>query len=207
MLLESKSPQQSKMMPSDEDLMLSYLNGENEAFEILYRRYERPIFSFVYRIVMNAAEAEDLCQETFFRIVRGKKKYQASGKFKTWLFRIAHNLCRDRIRRMKFRTHLSLDAHIFSQDCDKIAIKNSISDPLPDQVKSVEGDEMKKLVQQAFATLPEEQRTVVILKEYHTLKFSEIAEIMDCPIGTVKSHNHRAHEKLKKILAPYIEKI
>jgi RNA polymerase sigma-70 factor (ECF subfamily) len=207
MILESKSLQQSKMLPSDEKLMLSYRNGKKEAFEILYRRYEMPIFSFIYRIVMSTAKAEDLCQETFFRVVKAKKKYQASGKFKTWLFRIAHNLCRDRLRRMKFRKHLSLDDHVFSQDCDKIEIKNSISDPSPDQIKRVETDEMKNLVQRAFTTLPEEQRMVVILKEYHTLKFSEIAEIMDCPIGTVKSHNHRAHEKLKKILAPYIDKM
>jgi len=89
------------MRSSDEDLMLRYSNGEEHAFEMLYYKYEKPVFSFVYRIVMNAVDAEDLCQETFFRVAREKKKYKTIGTFKTWLFRIALNLCRDRLRRQK----------------------------------------------------------------------------------------------------------
>lgn len=195
------------MWRSDEELMSSYREGEDEAFELLYHRYEKPIFSFIYRIVMNAADAEDLCQEAFFRVVRGKKKYQATADFKTWLFRIALNLCRDRLRRMKHRLHLSLNAPVMSQDGKDVELQEVISNPSPDPIKCVEAGEMKTFVQQAFASLSGEQRVAVILKEYHDLKFSEIADIMDCPIGTVKSHNHRAHEKLKKILAKYVDKI
>lgn len=193
------------MCRSDEDLMLSCRDGDEGAFEALYRRYEKPIFSFIYRIVMSAADAEDLCQETFFKVVRAKKKYRVSGKFKTWLFRIALNLCHDRLRRMKLRSHLSLDAPMFSQDCQDIQLQKSISDPSSDPVKYVETDEMKTLVQQAFTMLPEKQRTVVVLKEYHALKFSEIADIMNCPVGTVKSLNHRGHQKLMKTLSKYID--
>lgn len=195
------------MLRSDEELMSNYREGEEEAFEILYRRYERPVFSFIYRIVMSAADAEDLCQETFFRVVRGKKKYQVTAKFKTWLFRIALNLCRDRLRRMKYRSHLSLNAPVLAQDGEDVELQEVISNSSPDPIKCVETGEMKTLVQQAFASLPEEQCLVVILKEYNELKFREIADIMDCPIGTVKSHNHRAHEKLKKILAKYIDNV
>jgi len=193
------------MWRSDEELMLSCRDGDEGAFEILYRRYEKPIFSLIYRMVMSATDAEDLCQETFFKVIRAKKKYQASGKFKTWLFRIALNLCHDRLRRMKFRSHLSLSAPMFSQDCQDSQRQKSICAPSSDPTKSVETDEMKILVQQAFTTLPQDQRTVVILKEYHALKFSEIAEIMNCPIGTVKSLNHRGHQKLIKTLSKYID--
>ena len=193
------------MCRSDEDLMLSCRDGDEGAFEVLYRRYEKPIFSFIYRLVMSAADAEDLCQETFLKVVRAKKKYRVSGKFKTWLFRIAINLCHDRLRRMKFRSHLSLDAPMFSQDCEDIQIQKSIFDPSSDPVKYVETDEMKTLVQQAFTALPEKERTVVILKEYHALKFSEIADILNCPVGTVKSLNHRGHQKLIKTLSKYID--
>lgn len=97
---------------SDEELMLSYRGGDEAAFEMLYRRHEKPLLNFFYRVVMNAVEAENLCQETFFRIVRARKKYEATAKFKTWLFQIALNLCRDRLRRMKHRSHISLNTKI-----------------------------------------------------------------------------------------------
>jgi len=106
---------------------------------------------------------------------------------------------------MKFRSHLSLDAPMSSQDLEENELHKSISDPSSDPMKYATTDEMKTLVQQAFTTLPEQERTVVILKEYHALKFSEIANIMNCPIGTVKSLNHRGREKLIKILSKYME--
>lgn len=196
--------QKMKMGRSDEELMVSCRDGDEGAFEILYRRYEKPIFSFIYRLVMSAADAEDLCQETFLRVVRAKKKYKASGRFKTWLFQIALNLCHDRLRRMKFRSHLSLDAPLPSPDCRDGGLQKSVADPSSGPMKRAETDEMKTLVQQAFATLPQEQRTVVVLKEYHALKFSEIAEIMNCPIGTVKSLSHRGRQKLMASLSKYM---
>jgi RNA polymerase sigma-70 factor (ECF subfamily) len=192
------------MWRSDEELMLSCREGDDGAFEMLYRRYERPVFSFIYRMVTSAADAEDLCQETFLKVVQAKRRYQANGKFKTWLFRIALNLCRDRMRRMKFRSNLSLDVPVFSEGCEEVEIGPALSDPSSDPAKHAEADEMRGLVQQAFTKLTEDQRTVVILREYHALKFPEIAEIMSCPIGTVKSLNYRGHQKLLKILSRHM---
>jgi len=185
--------------------MLSCRDGDEGAFETLYRRYEKPIFSFIYRMVLSAADAEDLCQETFFKVVRAKKKYRTTAKFKTWLFRIALNLCRDRVRRMKFRSHLSLNSPVFSQGSEEIQLRQSICDPSSDPTQRAQTAEMKTLVRQAFTKLPEQQRTVVILRQYHALKFSEIAEIMNCPLGTAKSLNHRGREKLMKALSKYVE--
>jgi RNA polymerase sigma-70 factor (ECF subfamily) len=193
------------MLRSDEELMLSCRDGDEGAFEILYRRYEKPIFSFIYRMVSSAADAEDLCQETFFKVIRAKKKYRKTAKFKTWLFNIALNLCRDRIRRMKFRSHLSLNSPAFSQDSEEIQKQQSISNPSSDPTRHAQNDEIKALVQQAFIKLPQHQRTVVILRQYHDLKFSEIAEIMNCPLGTAKSLNHRGRENLMKALSKYVE--
>jgi RNA polymerase sigma-70 factor (ECF subfamily) len=189
---------------SDEELMLSYRGGDEAAFEMLYRRHEKPLLNFFYRIVMNAVEAENLCQETFFRIVRAKKKYEATAKFKTWLFQIALNLCRDRLRRMKHRSHISLNAQASSQNDGDIELQELISDPSSDLEKQMETEELGALVQGAITSLPEDEHFVVVLKEYQGTKFSEIANIMNCPIGTVKSLNHRAHKKLRKILAKYI---
>jgi RNA polymerase sigma-70 factor (ECF subfamily) len=186
--------------------MSSCRDGDESAFETLYRRYEKPIFSFIYRMVLNAADAEDLCQETFLKVIRAKKKYRKTAKFKTWLFNIALNLCRDRIRRMKFRSHLSLNSPMFSQDSEEIQIRQSICDPSSDPTRQAQNDEMNTLVRQAFTKLPQQQRIVVILRQYHDLKFSEIAEIMNCPLGTAKSLNHRGREKLMKALSKYVEK-
>ena len=192
------------MLRSDEELMLNYRDGDEDAFEMLYRRYERPLLNFIYRMVMDTADAENLCQEAFFRVVRGRKKYQATARFRTWLFRIALNLCRDRLRRMKHRSHLSLNALALSQDDESVELQELIPDPAPDPMKYVESDELEAIVKQAVASLPEDQRLAVILKEYQGLKFSEIADIMNRPIGTVKSLNHRAHGRLKKMLAKYV---
>lgn len=189
---------------SDEELMLSYRGGDEAAFEMLYRRHEKPLLNFFYRVVMNAVEAENLCQETFFRIVRAKKKYEATAKFKTWLFQIALNLCRDRLRRMKHRSHISLNTQASSQYDGDIELHELISDPSSDLEKHMETEELGALVQGAITSLPEDEHLVVVLKEYQGTKFSEIANIMNCPIGTVKSLNHRAHKKLRKILAKYI---
>lgn len=189
---------------SDEELMLSYRGGDEAAFEMLYRRHEKHLLNFFYRVVMNAVEAENLCQETFFRIVRAKKKYEATAKFKTWLFQIALNLCRDRLRRMKHRSHISLNTQASSQNDADIELHELISDPSSDLEKHMEKEELGALVQGAITSLPEDEHLVVVLKEYQGTKFSEIANIMNCPIGTIKSLNHRAHKKLRKILAKYI---
>ena len=193
------------MLRSDEELMLSCSDGDEGAFEILYRRYEKPIFSFIYRMVLSAADAEDLCQETFLKVVRATKKYRKTAKFKTWLFQIALNLCRDRIRRMKFRSHLSLDSPAFPQDCEGIRKQQSIRDSSYDPAKNTQTDELNILVRKAIIKLPEKQRTVIILRQYHDLKFLEIAEIMNCSLGAAKSLNHRGHEKLMKALSKYVE--
>jgi RNA polymerase sigma-70 factor (ECF subfamily) len=195
----------SKMHFPDEDLITRYRNGDEDAFEMLFRRYEKPVFSFIYRILMSAVDAEDLCQETFLRLIKEKMKYQESGNFKTWIFRIALNLCRDRLRRKKFRSHRSIDTPSRSQNGKIIEFENTLSNPDPDQIYCMEKDEMKVLIQKAFAKLPIKHRTVVILKDYQSLKFSEIAEIMNSPVGTIKSLNHRGRQKLKKILANYID--
>ncbi len=184
--------------------MLRYQNGDIDAFEILYRRYEKPLLDFIYRMVMNPPEAENLYQETFYRVIRSKKKYKVTAQFKTWLFQIAINLCRDRLRRMKHRSHLSLNAPVASQNSGCVEHQDLVPDPSPDIVEQVESEEMESLVKAAISSLSEKEHLVFIMKEYQGMKFSEIAEILDCPMGTLLSLNHRANERLKKILSKYI---
>jgi RNA polymerase sigma-70 factor (ECF subfamily) len=189
---------------SDEELMLNYREGDEVAFEMLYRKYEKPVLDFIYRMVMSADEAENLCQETFFRVVRARKNYQVTATFRTWLFQIALNLCRDRRRKMRHRSHLSFNAPAPAQNDSDAELQDLLADPSSDLIKHIETAELGALVQRAVAALPEDEHLVVVLKEYQGLKFSEIAEIMDCPVGTLKSLNHRVHEKLRKTLAKYL---
>ena len=178
---------------TDEELMLRYRDGDAAAFETLYRRYEKPLFDFIYRLVPNSADTESLFQETFFRLVRAKGKYRATAQFKTWLFQIAVNLCRDRMRRMKHRSHLSLNSPVFSRSDGRTDVQDLFSDPSADVDRSVEAGELEAAVKGAVGALPEDEHLVVVLKEYQGLKYSEIAEITNRPVGTLKSVNHRAH--------------
>ncbi len=184
--------------------MLMYQNGDKDAFEMLYRRYEKPLLDFIYRMVMNPSEAENLYQETFYRVIRSKKKYKVSAQFKTWLFQIAINLCRDRLRRLKHRTHLSLNSPVASHDDKSVELQQLISDPSSDVAKQVESEELVSLIKEAIASLPEKENLVFIMKEYQGMKFSEIADILNCPQGTLMSLNYRAIERLKKTLSKYV---
>jgi RNA polymerase sigma-70 factor (ECF subfamily) len=200
----AKQKQNGPFRGSDEELMLSFRYGDEISFEILYRRYEKPLFNFLCRMTMNAVEAENLFQEAFFRLVRAKKSYEATASFKTWLYQIAVNLCQDRKRRMKHRLHRSLDSSPSSQHDEEVTLQELIPNPSADLQTHVETAELESFVQEAISRLPEDEKLVVILREYQGLKCSEIADIMGCPVGTVKSHNHRAHERLRKSLAKYL---
>ncbi len=189
---------------SDEELMLRYRDGDKTAFETLYGRYEKPLFDFIFRMVPDSTETESLFQETLLRLVRARRKYRATAQFKTWLFQIAVNLCRDRSRRMKHRSHLSLNSPLTAPGGSRSELQDVVSDPTPAVDKSVEDGELQSAVKEALSALPEDEQLVVVLREYQEMKYSDIAEIMDRPAGTLKSINHRAHERLRNALARYL---
>jgi RNA polymerase sigma-70 factor (ECF subfamily) len=189
---------------TDEELMLRYRDGDAAAFETLYQRYERPLFDFIYRMAPNAADSESLFQETFLRLVGAKGRYRATAQFKTWIFQIAVNLCRDRARRMKHRAHLSLNDPVLAGYDGRDNGQGLVRDPSASVGASVEAGELAAAVKGAVGALPEDERAVVVLKEYQELSYPEIAEILGRPVGTLKSVHHRACERLRGALAPYL---
>jgi RNA polymerase sigma-70 factor (ECF subfamily) len=183
------------MPDSDEALMSSAGKGDREAFTRLFNRHRAPVMTFIYHYVRSVERAEDLFQETFIRLWKHRRRYDGARPFRPWLYSIAANLCRDEARRMRYRRTLSLDAV-------KEGRKPSagIPSPLPSPAERAEEEEAAGNLRAALRSLPRESSVAIVLHQFHGLKYREIAEVLDVPIGTVKSRIHSAVEQLRKIL-------
>jgi RNA polymerase sigma-70 factor (ECF subfamily) len=179
------------MFPDDAELIRAYQNGEVEAFETLVQKYQRPLFTFLLRLVGNRQSAEDLFQDTFLRVLRALPKYQEEGRFSGWLFGIANNLAVDLRRRKRVQRRYFLDdeaALTAAIDCH-----NAVD-------AEVESAEVMRLIEAALQQLPEKQRQVFLLRQHGELSFKEIAELLGEPLNTVLSHMHYAVTKLRQQL-------
>ena len=186
------------MQKSDEALMLELQTGDLRSFDILVKRWEKPLLNYCYRMVNNIELAEDLRQEVFLRIYRAATTYRPTAQFSTWLYRIATNLCLDTLAKQQRRKERSIDSSLESESED---FDERLIDPsdAPDAI--VLKKEMKDRVRSALTRLPEDQRIVVIMRHYHDLKFHEIAAIVERPISTVKSQMVAGLERLNKMLS------
>lgn len=188
---------------SDEGLMLRYKTGEVRAFELLLTRHRKPIFNFLMRSLGNAAQAEDLLQEVFLRVIKGADAYQKQAKFTTWLYTIARNLCVDAARRGKHRKVQSLDAPMNAEEKDGATLLDRVQDGSAGPDHRVLGKELSGQLYAAIDKLSEEQREVFLMREFHDMPFKEIAEVVGCPENTVKSRMRYALEKLRQELTQY----
>ncbi len=178
------------MAATDEELVDAFQAGDLSAFDDLLRRWERRIQAAIYRVMGTEDEARDLCQETFLKAYRALGGFKREARFSSWLYQIALNLCRDRMRRRKGRTLVSLDA----LDEEGLTPPRR-QDPSP--LDLVEADTLSRAVAAAIEGLPDEQREVIVLKEYQDLTFLEIAEILDVPLSTVKTRLYRGLGQLR----------
>ncbi|ANX10586.1 RNA polymerase sigma factor SigW [Fictibacillus halophilus] len=169
--------------------------GDQEAFEGIVDLFKDKIYRHCYRMVGNGHEAEDLAQETFLRAYRNISKYNNEFKFSTWIFRIATNLCIDRLRKKK--PDYYLDAEVPGTDGATMYSQLSSEEPLPEQV--VTENERWNELQEEIMKLPEKYRTAIVLKYVEDLSLEEISHIMDIPVPTVKTRIHRGREALKKV--------
>lgn len=187
---------------SDEALMGRYRRGEVRAFEVLLGRHRRAVFNFIYRYVHDAAQAEDLMQETFLRVIKGSASYEEQSKFTTWLYTIARNLCVDASRRAKHRRAQSLDAPIDASE-GGATLLDMTADRRGQVDRAVIGKQLGEQIQQAVEALVEEQREVFVMREVLNLSFKEIADIVGVSENTVKSRMRYALEKLRGALDEY----
>jgi RNA polymerase sigma-70 factor, ECF subfamily len=182
------------MASSDEELVTLSQGGDLDSFNQLVLRWERPIYALAYRVIGREEDARDVAQETFLRAFRALKGFKGQAKFSSWLYRITLNLCRDFIRRER-RTPLAQAPE--GIDLVELAGEATPTESIEDLVGR---KELGRAVSKAMALLPEEQRTAIILKEYHGLTFQEIAELLDCPLSTVKTRLYQGLTVVRKQL-------
>ena len=183
------------MPRTDEELVASSIGGDADSFNELVLRWERPIYALAYRTIGREEDARDVCQETFLRAFRALPGFRGQAKFSSWLYRIALNLCRDWVRRER-RTPVVQPP----EDIDLIELA-AAAEPSESIEDLVARKDLTRLVERAMALLPEEQRTAIVLKEYHGLTFQEIAELVGCPLSTVKTRLYQGLTVLRRELA------
>lgn len=182
------------MASSDEELVALSQGGDLDSFNQLVLRWERPIYALAYRVIGREEEARDVAQETFLRAFRALKGFKGQAKFSSWLYRITLNLCRDWIRREKRAPVAQAPEGV---DLVELAGEATPAETIEELVGR---RQLGRAVSRAMAVLPEEQRTAIILKEYHGLTFQEIAELLDCPLSTVKTRLYQGLSVVRKQL-------
>jgi RNA polymerase sigma-70 factor, ECF subfamily len=193
------------MARSDVQLMLDVKAGDEQSFALLLQRYRSPLVNFLYRMVRNREQAEDLAQEVFIRVYRARGDYVPSAKFTTWLFRIATNLALNSLRDTRHqRMEISLDAPVTADAEDGDERMLDVADKHPDIEQHLVEEVRKAMIKHAIDKLPEKQRAAVLLHKYQELDYGEIAKILSCSESALKSLLFRAYESLRVELAPLV---
>jgi RNA polymerase sigma-70 factor (ECF subfamily) len=179
---------------TDEDLVARAQGGDTDSFNQLILRWERPIYALAYRVIGREEDARDVSQEAFLRAYRALPGFKGQAKFSSWLYRIALNLCRDWIRKQR-----RAPVQQMPEGVDPVEMAGE-SGPVESIEELVARKELSDVVGEAMALLPEEQRTAIILKEYHGMTFQEIADLQGCPLSTVKTRLYQGLTVLRRHL-------
>jgi RNA polymerase sigma-70 factor (ECF subfamily) len=182
------------MTSTDEELVARSISGDTESFNELILRWERPIYALAYRTIGREEDARDVCQETFLRAFRALPGFRGQAKFSSWLYRIALNLCRDWMRRERRAPVVQVP-----EDTDPMELAAAV-EPFESIEDLVARRDLTRIVERVMARLPEEQRTAIVLKEYHGLTFQEIADLVGCPLSTVKTRLYQGLTVLRREL-------
>ena len=194
------------MVRTDVQLMLDVKAGDEASFELLLQRYRTPLVNFLFRMVRNREQAEDLSQEVFLRVYRARKSYQPGARFATWLFTIANhaaaNALRDQSRRHEVTLRSRDSGPMGARPLDKMLQASSGQMP----ARQLDKAESREMVRMALEALGERQRMAVLLSKFEGLSYAEIAEIMEISPQAIKSLLSRARENLREVLQPYFDR-
>ncbi len=186
---------------TDQEIVALAREGREAAYRELIRRYERPVFSLILRMVRDRQLAEDLSQETFIKALNAIATYRPEFKFSSWIFKIANNAAIDHLRRREVDT-LSLDGapNATSQE-DIEATALQVGDKGETPLAELEARELGTAIERAIGQLRPEYRSCILLRHVEGLAYEEIAQLLDLPLGTVKTYIHRARHELRGALA------
>ncbi len=191
------------MQRTDEELMTCFQRGDSTCFNLLVWRWQKAVTNFVYRFIGDEEESRDITQKVFLQVYKHAGKYKPTAKFSTWLYRIAINLCKNWIKKKKLGLLISLNKSFEDRNGEAYNLEDTLPDPSPSLDAQIHQREVEHLIKKAILSLSEDQRVVVIMRQYQELPFAEIASVLDCPISTVKSRMHYALNHLRKILQGY----
>lgn len=186
---------------TDQEIVALAVEGREAAYRELIRRYERPVFSLILRMVRDRQLAEDLSQETFIKALNAIATYRPEFKFSSWIFKIANNAAIDQLRRRSVQT-LSLDGAPNATTPDAIeATVLQVGDRSESALAAIEARELGSSIERAIGQLRPEYRSCILLRHVEGLAYEEIAQLLDLPLGTVKTYIHRARHELRDALA------
>ena len=185
-------PEEEAHGPSDETLLTEFLSGREDRFDRLVDRYSKELFAFVARFVGSSAVAEDVVQETFIQVYQSAAGFDKTRKLRPWIFTIAANKARDSLRTRLRRKEVTLGVSKPDDESPNISYLDFLTDGSPSSSAGMEAQEERELVRSIVAELPDHLREILVLGYYQRLPYKEIAEILDIPLGTVKSRLHGA---------------
>lgn len=184
----------------DADVVSLAQRGNEGAFRELIRRYERPVFSLIYRMVRDSAAAEDLSQDAFIKVLNNLDKYRPEFKFSSWLFKIANNVAIDALRKRQLDT-ISMDGSPHAGTASEVEASSfELSDGAESPLDELASRELGEIIEQAIAKLRPEYRNCIMLRHVEGRSYEEIAATLDLPLGTVKTYIHRARHQLREAL-------
>ncbi len=185
---------------TDQELMLSYQEGNMLAMDEFLRRYKNPIYHFVLRLSWNPSEAEDITQEVFLRLHQHRNDYRPIAKFSTWLFTIAHNLSVSRLRQKKWPIS-------WPRKNDESEELMDFESPDPSPREAAADQEVSQKIKECIQGLPFLQKEALVLREYQKMDYQDISKILNKPLSTVKNLIHRARMNLKDKLISSLEEV
>lgn len=187
----------------DNQLVARALEGDLPSFERLVARYQNKIMGYAARMLSDREEAEDVTQEVFIKAYRSLDSFRGESSFSTWIYRIATNLCIDRLRKKKRSPQ---QAYSLDEPMDKDEEKGSreIPDVSTEPTRSIEKEELRARVREMVAEMPEKLRAVLIMCDMQGMAYEDIAKVLNCPVGTVKSRLFHARADLGRRLRPYV---
>lgn len=190
--------------PFERSLVRRLQKQDPRAFEELVRTYQNRVFGLVYRMLGDRHEAEDVAQEVFLSVYRAIGRYRGDGRFQTWLFRIAANACRTRLRQLASRAAHRAEPLESVQDVARASANPPVAAEVEGPEAAAAGRRLEAAIQRELSALDEDQRLLIVLRDIEGLSYQEILAVTGLPEGTLKSRLHRARLALKERLRPYL---